>query len=108
MVDVNADTPAAGYQRSRSLTPAAKLVTAKGSAVSHVIAQLTELAVAFGATWLCYAGRLSEDNLMIVFGAVILGPAVGKMRGVVPAASVVTLLALAPIVLPWLAKRGLT
>ena len=108
-VDVEATTPPAGYVRTRSLTPpgAVKLVAAKGSAVAMVIAQLTEITIAIGAVWLRSIGALSEDNLMIVGAAVLFGPAVAKIRGVTPLSSLVTLVALAPILLPWLAKKGL-
>jgi len=109
VVDVNAATPAAGNPQQHSLTPpgAVKLVAAKGSAVSMVIAQLTEISLCLGAVWLRSTGSLSEDNLMIVFAAVIVGPAVGRIRGVPPVASIVTMLAFAPAILPYLAKKGL-
>lgn len=83
--------------------PAAKVVTAKGAAVSNVIGQLTELAAVFCAAYLLSIGKLSEDHFMYVLGAAILGPAVSKIRGV-PAASSLSLIG---AFLPWIAKKSM-
>ena len=82
--------------------PEAKVVTATGAAVSTVIAQLTELAVVGGAVWLRSSGQLSEDHLMYVVIAAIIGPGVAKIRGVPGASSLATL----AVMLPWLIKKS--
>lgn len=82
--------------------PQAKVVTATGAAVSTVIAQLTELAVVGGAVWLRHGGHLSEDHLMYVVLAAIVGPGVAKIRGLPGASSLVTL----GVALPWIIKKS--
>jgi len=87
-----------------SLTPtAAKVATAKGAAISGVLAQLTEVVVAACAAWLRSTDHLTEQNFLLIVAAVIIGPGVAKIRGVVPTAT----LALVWGALPLLAKKTL-
>ena len=82
-----------------SLTPtAAKVATAKGAAISGVLAQITEVAVAVGAVWLRSIDQLSEQNLLYIFLAVVIGPGVAKIRGVAPTATLPLMLGLLPLV----------
>ena len=60
---------------------AAKVVAAKGNAMSTVITQLAEVVVGWGAIWLRYTEHLSEQNLMIVIGAIVAGPFISHARG---------------------------
>ncbi len=85
--------------RETTTPPEAKTATATGAAVSGVIAQLTELAVAVCATWVLSVGKLDQDNWMIIMGAVVIGPAIGKARGMVPVSSLATVAAILPVVL---------
>lgn len=87
--------------RPTSAPPQARVVTAQGNAMAHVIAQLVELAIVIGAVWLRSIDKLSEENLVWVLPALI-GPIASKIRGVAPAASVVTVIALLPFI-----KKGL-
>ncbi len=87
---------------SSTLPPQAKVATATGAAVSNVIAQLTELAVVFGAIWLRSEGQLSEDHLIYVVIAAIVGPGIAKIRGLPGASSLVTL----AVALPWIIKKS--
>jgi len=59
----------------------AKVIAAKGNAASLVIAQLAEAIAAAGAIWLRANDHLSEQSLMIVFAAVLAGPAISQVRG---------------------------
>jgi|TARA_Y100000310_G_scaffold95355_1_gene93172 hypothetical protein len=67
--------------RETSTPPAAKEITAKGNAMAVVLAQLAEAIAAAGAIWLRAHEHLSEQNLMIVFAAVLAGPAISHVRG---------------------------
>lgn len=82
--------------------PAAKVATAQGVAVSGVVAQLTELAVGLGAVWLRSIDQLSEQNLLYVLFAVVVGPGIAKIRGTTPTASIALLAA----ALPWIVKKS--
>ena len=85
-----------------SLPPLAKVATAKGAAVSTVIAQVTELVVVGGAVWLRSIDHLSEEHLMYAVLAALIGPGIAKIRGLPGASSLVTL----AVVLPWLLKKS--
>jgi len=85
-----------------TIPPQAKVVTAKGAAISNVIAQLTELAVVFSAVWLRSIDQLSEEYMMYALGAAIIGPGVSKIRGVPGVSSLATL----AVGLPYLFKKS--
>ena len=75
---------------------AASVITARGLVITNVLAQMTELASVGVASWLCSIDSIDPETWLMVIGAALFGPAVSKVRGVPPASSLVTALAMIP------------
>lgn len=82
--------------------PIVKAIAARGVAIQLIIAQLAELAGIGAITYALIVGRLTEQTFGMLFGALMSGTIVGKMRG----KSVVPLTSLLVTVAPSLAKGG--